>query len=178
MAAAARFGSKAKASAADPTLVPAGIDASTYFSPQIPDEVRRVVPMLHATAPEVIQGAVKMLMKYFDAEIGDEEFIKFQGALKQQGEDFGILFTGLFVIIRIAVATKTSPATISAHLKSINVPTQVADLISRVINQSRVQIEERALVQRAGFTQLHKLRWRIDVTISSGAVVSAGCVHR
>ena len=165
----ARFGNKA--AAADPTKVPTGIDTSTFFAPTIFDEVKAAVPLFHSMPQDIIRASLEIVRKHLTVgPIEDEEFILLQNKLKQAGEEFGIMFTGLYSIIRTAVYSKTPLPSIITDLKSINVPPSVADDISRVISGSRQDLESRAVALRPGFPHMQKLRWRVDVNISSGSL--------
>jgi hypothetical protein len=171
-AAAIKFGGKA--APVDPTRVPAGVDVSTFFNPSIADEVKAAVPVFHALSADIIRAGLELIRKYFiNGSISDEEFIEMQNKTKQSGSNFGVMLTGLYSIIRMAVYAKTPLTKINTDLKAMNVPPAVADDITRVVNALRATIERNAIssVRRApGFTHLSKLRWRIDVSISSGSL--------
>jgi hypothetical protein len=177
-AAAIKFGGKA--APADPTRVPPTLDAhTTFFSPLISDEVRAAVPLLHAFSADVVRMALELLRKHFvQGSITDDEFIEIQQRVSKLSNpsstgDFGVMLSGLYTIIRMAVYGKTPLTKINTDLKTINVPAAVADNITRVANVLRTHIEALTYVPAkrvCGFTHLQKLRWRIDVTISSGSL--------
>lgn len=155
----------------DPTKIPPGIDASTFFSPQIPDEIRVAVPFMHETPIEIIQSSLqKIISSILANSITDEEFLAFQTELTQQQESFGIVFTALFCILKTAVSAKVTGASISADLISMNIPAAVVENICQAIHASRSTVESRVVINRVGFPTLANLRWRIDVTISSGSL--------
>lgn len=164
-----KFGKKQEPQ--DPTKVPVGIDTTTFFTPQIPDEVKATITLIRDLPPEVVRGCLeKVLECYVTGNISDEDFIAFQKEHKQSGINFGVIFSGLCSIFQTAIATKSNVSTINGDLKRMNLPPLISDAICRAILTSRSAMESRALAVRSGFSKLQKLRWRIDVTISSGSL--------
>ncbi len=163
-----RFGGKPQEN--DPTKIPPGLDSLTYFAPLIPDEVRAAVPLLHQTSLEVVQSSLAMVVKFLESTVSDAEFIEFQTSQKQHGEEFGSLVTGLCSMIRIAISSKSPLSKLTTDLTSMNVPVTAVTEIVSTVSASRLSLEGRALENRSGFPGLHKLRWRIDVTISSSSL--------
>mmetsp|Transcript_3762 Transcript_3762/g.5838 ORF Transcript_3762/g.5838 Transcript_3762/m.5838 type:complete len:240 (-) Transcript_3762:151-870(-) len=160
------------ASTQDPTKVPKGIDTSTYFAPSIPDEVKQTIPLLHITPSEVLSDTLSKVVLMVNGEpVSDESLVILQrGASKIEGMDYGLLFTGLYSIIRIAIRQKAKSASIHSDLLKMNCPAPAADEIVRVIQTSRTSMESSALCHRIRFPRLEKLRWRVDVIISSGSL--------
>lgn len=167
----ARFGRTA-APPQDPTKVPAGIDTSTYFAPSIPDEVKACVPLFHIVPTEILRETLQNVLHYLKGgEVTDEQFLAMQRVSnKVEDLDYGVYFTGVYTIIRVAIRLKTKSETIRADLTKMNVPGGVVDDLIRVIRVSRFDIENAALANRIRFPRLEKLRWRVDVIISSGSL--------
>jgi hypothetical protein len=166
------FGRAANKAPQDPTKVPAGIDSSTFFAPAIPDEVRTCVPLLHITPTEILREALQNALKYLKGvEITDEQYVAMQkNASTVEGLDFAVMFTGLYSIIRVAVRQKAKSDTIRADLTRMNVPENVVEGVAKVVKVARGDIEATALTTRIRFPKLEKLRWRVDVIISSGSL--------
>jgi hypothetical protein len=164
----------------DPTKVPPGIDSSTYFAPQIPDEVKEVVPIFHRlTSTELLRETLQHIINHLNGnQLTDDQFLSLQRqSLKLENSsgtetafDYGLFFTGLYSIIRLAIRYKIKNDTIRTDLNKMNVPSAVVDDIVRAIRSSRFDIERAALAHRIRFPRLEKLRWRVDVIISSGSL--------
>lgn len=172
----------------DPTKVPNGIDPSTYFAPSIPQEVKEIVPILHTISLNLLRETLSTIMNYLQGQvmISDEYFLSLQRmAIKLEKEngnktgsggtgtgcsDYGLLFTGLYSMIKIAIQFKIKNEIIRNDLLKMNVPIPVIDDLIRVIRLSRFDIERAALANRIRFPRLEKLRWRVDVVISSGSL--------
>jgi hypothetical protein len=161
----------------DPTKVPPGIDSSTYFAPQIPDEIKELVPIFHRlTSTTLLHETLQHIINHLNGnELTDEQFLSLQRqSLKLESTeppiDYGIFFTGLYSLIRIAIRYKIKNEIIRNDLIKMNVPSAVVDDIIRAIRASRFDIERAALVHRIRFPRLEKLRWRVDVIISSGSL--------
>jgi hypothetical protein len=163
---------KAKAVVVDPTLIPPGIDTTTFFTPSIPDEIRDCVPMLHTIPVDIFREILQNVLIYLkEQQISQESYalmIKKVGTV--EGLDLGVLVTGLYSIIRVAVRQKTKLSNINADLRKMNVPNHIVDDLVRVIRASRFELENLALTNRIRFPKLEKLRWRVDVIISSGSL--------
>jgi hypothetical protein len=169
----------------DPTKVPNGIDTSTYFAPSIPQEVKEIVPILHTVSPDLLRETLSTIINYLKGNlvITDEHFLSLQRmALKLEKEgggsgssggaasEYGLFFTGLYSMIKIAIQFKIKNESIRNDLLKMNVPTHVIEDLIRVIRISRFDIERAALANRIRFPRLEKLRWRVDVVISSGSL--------
>ena len=135
--------------------------------------------MLHGegAGTDVVRGIIANVIEHlssssaFDSVSLDGNFIAFQKGLGQQSnENFGFLYSGLCSILRAAISSKVNTTRIVADLKKMNVPTQVADDLGQAILRSRSSLEQTALHRRIRFPKLDKLRWRIDVVISSGSL--------
>jgi len=150
----------------DPSKVPPGLAGGTYFGATFPDDVIQLVPLLHteAASTDVVRTCIANVIEHIRA--GSESW----SADVEQSEIAGYLHSGLFTILRSAISSKVNTTRIVADLKRMNVPTQVADDIGHAFLKSRAQLEASALRHRIRFPKLDKLRWRIDVVISSGSL--------
>jgi len=171
-----RLGKKGKEE--DLTQVPNAL-AGTFFGSTIPDDVKLLVPLLHregASGFEVVRGIATHTIEYLNAgavasNVLDSEFIAAQRKLGQQNnEKFGFIYSGVFTVLKSAIASKVNTTRIVADLKKMNMPLQVADDLGQAIRRSRSELETTALHRRIRFPKLDKLRWRIDVVISSGSL--------
>ncbi len=146
----------------------------------VPDEVRAVVPLLHrdSCGVEIVRACIQQVVAFlkdngiFLGETGEEAYKKFQRSVAGQnsGDDINVLYTGIYTIIVAAISSKEQTIKIVEDLKRMHLPVSVADDLGQVINKSRIALESVALRNRIGFPSLSKLRWRIDVTISSGSL--------
>lgn len=154
----------------DPTKVPAGIDSSTFFSPSIPDEVKAMVPILHAMPPENYAPLLRRFHKYMqDRDLGEQEYHALQSK-EFPDVDFAVVFSGLFTLTSLATKLKTKLSVIAADLGKMNVPAAFTDLFVRLLRASRASLEELALDTNFRLPHLQSFRWRVDVTISSSSL--------
>lgn len=160
-----RFGRKAEE---DQTRVPGGL-SGTFFGSAIPDDVIQFVPLLHteAASTDVVRTCIANVIEHIRA--GTRISVS-ANTYVEQSEVAGYLHSGLFTILRSAISSKVNTTRIVADLKRMNVPAQVADDIGHAFLESRAQLEASALRHRIRFPKLDKLRWRIDVVISSGSL--------
>jgi len=164
-----------KPAPADPTRIPPTLDASTTFfkSSFIHEEVRACVPLLHTLPNATLRSILQKIIEYVKTKsITDEEFISFQKSVgEKNGTEFGIVFTGLYVIFRAVVGDRVTITTLSADLKRMNFPAAAVDDICRAIMATRSTMQKAICVpHQLSFPRLQKLRWRIDVAISSGSL--------
>lgn len=157
----------------DPTKVPLGIDNQTYFTPQIPEEIKEIVPILHRLTSDILNEILQSIILYLKGnQITDEQFIiltKLSNKI-EGGFDVSLIYTGLYLIINIAIRQKIKNIIIKNDLLKMNLPSNVIDDIIRYIRISRFDIENSALQYRIRLPRLEKLRWRVDVIISSGSL--------
>ena len=168
--------------AVDVTVMPDKVPGSFFGSSHlaVPDEVRAVVPLLHkeSCSVDLVRTCIGQVVAYlkdngiFEGVEGQEAYKKFQRTVAggNSGDDVNVLFTGIHSIVVAAVSSKEQTSTIVEDLKRMHVPPAVADDLGQVITKSRAALEAAALRTRIGFPGLSKLRWRIDVTISSGSL--------
>lgn len=160
----------------DPTLVPQGL-LPTFFGRNVPDDVRLFVPLLHQASAtvEVVRGCITKVIEHLksiapSSSSADSDFVSFQRSIGHEANELGFLYSGIYCILHAAIASKVNTTKIVEDLKKMNIPQQVADDLGRAILRSRNQLEMVALHSRIRFPKLDKLRWRIDVIISSGSL--------
>ncbi len=154
----------------DPTQCPSGIDLTTYFSPVISEEIKSIIPLLHATPIDTIKVLIHAVFHYLlshavVSELNEEIYNK-----GLQPKEVNKLVTGLYLIIRIALKNKIKLSIIKADLLKMNAPGPVVEEIVKEVMTSRLPYEVLATQHRVQFFKLEKIRWRIDVVISSGSL--------
>lgn len=163
----------------DVTRVPLNL-TGTFFGASIPDDVRLMVPVMHgegAPSVEVLRAVIADVIGQLNAgEIAlsskiDADYIACQRKLGQQNnEDFGSIYSGIYNILRFSISSKANTSRIVADLKKMNLPPHVADDLGQATMRSRSELEKVFLHKRIRFPKLDKLRWRVDVVISSGSL--------
>ena len=161
------------ASPQDPTKVPSGIDNVTYFAPLIPEEIKEMIPLLHTITIEYFQQLLETVITYLQGvTITEENLLTLQrlNSKNYSNLSFNLLLTGLYLLISIAIRQKVKNSTIKTDLLKMNVPSLLIDEIIKVIRLTRFDIESYSINSRISFPRLIKLRWRVDVIISSGSL--------
>jgi hypothetical protein len=149
--------------------VPSGIDGSTFFAPTIPEEVRAAAPLLCEYPGEIVAGIIKMMSKYI--ALGN----KFSLPSKLYSSEISpahlnLMLTATYFTLRQAVRSKAKLSTVRHDLSAMRLPATFTEGICNELYQSRMALEGRALTNRLHFAKLQKLRWRVDVAISSGSL--------
>lgn len=80
------------------------------------------------------------------------------------------LLTGIYLIVRTAIRTKVKQTTLHANMISMKMPEDFARIICKGIIKFRETIEKAAIENRIQFPKLQTLRYRVDVTVSSGSL--------
>ena len=98
--------------------MPIGIDSDTYFSPAIPHEVKISVPLLYGMTIEDIQKCLRVVVQILHGRtLSETEFRVLQlQELGFEGPDFGVVFTGLYSIVKTAVRNRTKVSCCSIFL--------------------------------------------------------------
>lgn len=154
----------------DPTQVPSGIDTQTFFSPVIAEEIKSIVPLLHSTPIDTTKKLMKAVLNYLISHSVvsnlDEDIYSLGLGTKETNQ----VVTGLYLIMKTSMRNKVKLSSIKADLLKMNVPGPVVDLLGQVVLNTRTNFEALAVQNRVQFLKLEKLRWRVDVVISSGSL--------
>ena len=145
----------------DPTLIPRSMQQAktTFFGASMPPtEFQAAIPLLHALPPDALRPILQQLvalLKGTARDITDEQFLisqrKMLGKLQQiegldskitfDGVNYGVLFSGLYTLLRVAVRNKTPRDTMRSDLLKMHVPSAVTDDLLRVVQMVRPEIE-------------------------------------
>jgi hypothetical protein len=151
-------------------VIPSGIDGSTFFAPTIPEEVRAAAPLLCEYPGEIV-GIIKMMAKYI--ALGDKFSLPSKLYSSISPEHLNLMLTCTYFTLRQAVRSKAKLSTVRHDLTAMRLPATFVEGICNELYQSRLahgDMESRALTNRLHFAKLQKLRWRVDVAISSGSL--------
>lgn len=160
-----------KATAADehPAKIPAGIDVSTFFAPIIPEDVKHAFLLFHQYPQELIAGLTKLMVKTLAS--GDKFSVPAKLYASEVDQDhLNLLMTAIYIIFKQAVRTKSKLSVIRTDLTTMRFPQHFVELVCNEMCSARMNLESAALTNRLHFAKLEKLRWRIDVIISSGSL--------
>lgn len=163
---------RSKAAPADPTLVPSGIDASTFFV-VIPEEIKLASPLFHSYEADVLKSVVdNVFQELASLKTSNDEFTVSPELYEKENNDgdINLLIAAVFLIVRCIIRTKSKVSVVEKDLASMNVPAKLISEISNNLKSLRPALESSAISTRVGFPKLHRLRWRVDVTISSGSL--------
>lgn len=155
------------------TECPPGIDGNTTFSPSIPEEIKKSIPLFHALPTPAVQQSLENLIGYLlvtntstssycklgsvaQRGVTEEQFLAFQGDLQQHlsdtnnstfniDKDTAVVLSSLYSIVLHCVVTRTKLSVLDADLKSMNMPPASATLICKAIKGCRKQLDDRFL---------------------------------
>ena len=159
----------AKGAADEVLKIPNGIDATTFFAPAIPEDVKAAFTLFHQYPNDLIAGLMKLVVKY----LGNGNNFTLPAKLYSSEVDqahLNLLMTAIYIILKQAIRTKTKVSVVKTDLTSMKFPASFVDGACAELVLSRSALESVALTNRLHFAQLDKLRWRIDVIISSGSL--------
>eukprot|EP00002_Diphylleia_rotans_P032613 TRINITY_DN6862_c0_g6_i1.p1 TRINITY_DN6862_c0_g6~~TRINITY_DN6862_c0_g6_i1.p1 ORF type:complete len:198 (-),score=54.96 TRINITY_DN6862_c0_g6_i1:235-828(-) len=139
------------------------MDAASFLEHAYGD-VRVMLPLLEklekAQFTKILQAVV---LSFSQGEDAAKDL-----ALEQ--DSVAILYTGLHAIVRAGIRGRTKQDVLEGFLQELKVPAQfVPSIISAVVKQ-RANIEAGAEENRLSLPTFDDLKWRIDVTISTGAL--------
>jgi hypothetical protein len=155
----------------DPTLCPNGIDTSTFFSPHIPEEIKVAVPLLHLTPIDVVKTYISSILHYLLSHSVVSELNENIYGQNVSARETNLMITGLYLILKLALRNKVKLSAIKGDLLKMNIPQGVVEEIGKVVTESRTNYELLSQHYRiSSFHKLEKVRWRIDVVISSGSL--------
>jgi hypothetical protein len=152
-----------------PTKIPTGIDVSTFFAPHIPEDLKTAFPLFYHYPEELITGLSKLIVKYLASEGSFSLPAKLYSSDVDQ-HHLNLLMTSIYVIFKQAVRSRAKISAIRTDLTAMKFPSYFVELVCNEMCAARVNLESTALTNRLHFAKLEKLRWRIDVIISSGSL--------
>ncbi len=159
---------KSTAAPIDPKVFPSTIDATIFLSPYIPSEIKNIIPLLHQLPTNQIRTILTDVITYIKSD--NNAINQLIEKNKEKNEEYSLLFSGLYSILRQAISSKILIATIRNDLLKINMPELCVDDICKAIGIARPSIEKLLIINRIKYPTITKLRWRIDVIISSGSL--------
>ena len=80
------------------------------------------------------------------------------------------IITGFFSILRYVLKNKVVIKTVEVDLLKMNIPKVFVTSIVNRLREKRKNLELKIYENRLGFPTLNKLRWRVDVIISTGTL--------
>jgi hypothetical protein len=154
---------------------------SPLFTPdKIPTEITTAIKMLaeKATAGSEMGDIVKKIIQDIvlnsndDSDDRDESFIALQKSLSCQDmkSDFGLIYTGIYSILKRTIRSKQPVTQFNSDMTILGLPTEIVESMTRVLIRSRPLLESSICYTKCKFPSLQKLRWRVDVVISSGSL--------
>jgi hypothetical protein len=164
----------------DGTKVPSNLE-STIFSPHpLPDSIIESVPLIHSLPPDSLEVYTKAILAHIvehrsERISTDEDFIRLQKSLKlsDMSEDFGIIYTSFYLIIREILRGKLPQSKLRSGLLELNLPALVVDQIIRStvdLRNDRYRLYKFQEKSSCRWPTIAKFKWRIDVIISSGSL--------
>ncbi len=156
----------------DPTQCPSGMDTTTFFFPNIPLEIKSTIPLFHSSPGDLSVALLKAVMAY-QQEVPsrfrlDPALYTSHPAVSM--ETINQILTALYYITRIAIRNKVKISVIRSDLLKMNVPKALVEATCSEITAHRMEIESHIMTHRIQFHKLEKVRWRMDVVISSGSL--------
>jgi len=170
----------------DPTRLPRNMEhcKTTFFGATLPEEFKASIPLLHALPPDALRPMLQQLVALLKGtvkDITDEQFLNSQRKMLHKleglelatpfdGVSYGTLFSGLYTLLRVAVRSKSPADVLRSDLLRMHVPAAAVDTLLRGVQAVRSDVEAYAISNRIRCPRLERLRWRVDVVISSGSL--------
>jgi len=149
------------------------MDDVTFFGPSVPQEVRRMIPLFEKIDQTQFRKAAQCAVEHLNGNPKTaQQFSKLSQTTGLSVENFGVLFTGLYLTIRAALRAKTKIDQLDNTLTELHFPDAFrADLLKILQPPTRTTIETASFNNGIKLPQFVKLTWRIDVTISTSAML-------
>jgi hypothetical protein len=148
-------------------------DLSTFFAPVIPEEVKIAVTLLHKYPLDELKILIERVFTYLASSKRDQDDFEISSNLlgsDTNQPEVNTILTGIYLTVRTAVRTKVKLSSIHANLISMNMPEEFSKIVCKGLMKFRQTIEKAAKENRIQLPKLQTLRWRVDVTVSSGSL--------
>ena len=145
------------------------IEPSTFYSPTISADIRSTYPVILDCPDDVMRKIIAVIVQYLVT--GDSFKLPNKiYSLDVKQEDINLLLVTVYTMLKQAIRTKVKLSTVQSDLVALKMPKVFVDELSQAIIDYRSVIESTAQIQRIHFAQLERLRWRIDIVISTGTL--------
>eukprot|EP01038_Epipyxis_sp_PR26KG_P015097 gene15097-20314_t len=147
-------------------------DTTAFLGTFLPDEIRvasKVFPNYENSESHLLPKLSKIALdSILSNNINFSIELKELANLELKAGDFNVMITAIFTVTQIAIKNKIRLSQVQIDCTTIQLPSLVLDSIVSFLKENRFQLESVVQEQRIRFPTLTKLKWRIDVTISSG----------
>jgi len=153
--------------------VPKGIDSKTFFH-SIPQTVRLAVPLLHTLDEAALGELVALAQEHLRSPNGAMH-ARMRGAYDKLAEriamdhsEFDVIFSGTFLILKIAIRQRVALERVGADLRKMNAPEGYVRDVVGALEAHGAALRTAALASRVGYPRCEGVKWRVDVIISTG----------
>eukprot|EP01104_Vermistella_antarctica_P018075 TRINITY_DN6584_c0_g1_i1.p1 TRINITY_DN6584_c0_g1~~TRINITY_DN6584_c0_g1_i1.p1 ORF type:complete len:202 (-),score=46.88 TRINITY_DN6584_c0_g1_i1:91-696(-) len=146
--------------------------SNELFPISVPAEVKAMVVAVKSVSGDDFKQTLRFTMEYLKGrELSDVQFEKLIETTSLDEDKVAIIFTGCFYVLRAALRARMKEAVLKASLEQIKMlSAHVTELVS-TFSSSRTLAENSVLAKSLRQPALESLRWRVDITISSGSMV-------
>ncbi|XP_070554256.1 COMM domain-containing protein 5-like [Ptychodera flava] len=150
------------------------MERTLFVGARIPQEVKAMVKPLQKLDKDNFRKLLRVAVSSMEGnEITEEVFQKLQ--TNQLNEEIiGVIYSGLCTLLRCALRlpqTSLKADVFKEDLKELKIPDDfIVDLASAVYGSKRAVIDDASIKQRTRLPSLERLKWRVDVAISTSVL--------
>ncbi|XP_077984474.1 COMM domain-containing protein 5-like [Glandiceps talaboti] len=150
------------------------MERTLFIGARIPPEVKSMVKLMQKLDKDSFRKLLRVAVSAMEGnEITEDTFKKLQTD-KLTEETLGVLYSGLCTLLRSALRlpqTSMKSEVFKEDLQELKIPEDfILDLTSAVYGSRRAVIEESAVKNRTRLPSLERLKWRVDVAISTSVL--------
>ena len=149
-------------------------DDVSYFIPSIPDEVVKCVQLLRKISTAEFSAVLGFTSKYIQGDdVSERQFHELHRTTKIPKHQLSIIFTGLYLIQRAALRSKVPIKEFKSSLSILQVPEELTSYLIESYSALLSNVDDLLPHKNAQCPQLERLKWRVDVTVSTSALSRA-----
>ncbi|XP_072040400.1 COMM domain-containing protein 5-like [Amphiura filiformis] len=150
-------------------------DRTLFVGTKVPTEVKLTAKLLRNVDKDTFRKFLKVAVSGIEGEdITEEIFSKLASSSSLSSEAAGTVYSGICTLLKCALRLSQNslkPEIFKADLKDLKIPADfIPDLASAVFGSRRQIIEDAILDQGGRLPTLQRLKWRLDVAISTSAL--------
>eukprot|EP01041_Mallomonas_annulata_P007111 gene7111-14461_t len=147
-------------------------DAKLFFGSIVPEEVAICIDHINKEPEENLNKIISILIVYIlDNTDFYSHWDNFKSRINENDcESVNIIFSGLYTIIHEIIRSKVTLEVSNHNLKSLGFAEHISHLINAALIDIREKLEKKFTIEPMGFPKIKKLRWRVDVVMSSGTL--------
>jgi len=145
------------------------MEDSSFLGPSPPPEIKRAFPLLAKLDQKELRALLPKALSHLRGE--DVKETDLAALQLKDPTSAPTLFTALYLLLRSAVKSKSKVEIIQNELLEHKIPEPLVVDLVKFIQTTRAEAEQTLYTRRIRLPALDTVKWRVDITISTGSLL-------